>query len=87
VDSARIASTNKTTKCYKRTQAGAFVPASAAPWAEDIGDTPLRLRAMEAVGAGWLANDAPTARAWITKASLPHPAKARLLAHAPPQTS
>ena len=61
-------------------------PASAAHWAEDIGDTPLRLRAMEAVGEGWLANDAQAARAWITKASLPDPAKARLLAHAPPQT-
>lgn len=34
-------------------------PAAAPHWAEDIGDTPLRLQAMEAAGEGWLANDAP----------------------------
>jgi len=60
-------------------QVAPSLPASAAKFAESIGDESMRHRQMQDMAEDWLTRDSEAARTWITQADLPELSKARLL--------
>jgi hypothetical protein len=54
-------------------------PEMAAPWAEAMTDPQQRDQAMQNVPRQWMRTDSTSAKAWITKSSLPDDVKQRLM--------